>query len=279
MQRIESLEKDITWRNFTGTVSLMSKSRNILLVVEGKSGEPDLMNTLFGFYYPDRKYQIWSYKTNIYDLYNKLANNDVGDFEDLDLLLTLRSCEQDQEKKKILEEKYTDLVLIFDYEPQDNRFSTTKINQLMSVFNDSTDRGKLYINYPMLESFKHFKSIPDPDYEEMTIDFEVLSKNYYINKHGSDINYKSYKHIVSLCSLETCYRSFTREMCNYAIAQNVIGYSCIDLNRLLDIQNNRFTEHRNIYVINTACTIIVDFRHEGQSAGELLQLVIKTEIT
>ena len=33
-------------------------------------------------------------------------------------------------------------------------------------FDNETEHGKLYINYPMIESFKHFKKIPDKDFKK-----------------------------------------------------------------------------------------------------------------
>lgn len=35
---------------------------------------------------------------------------------------------------------------------------------MSDYFSESTDEGKLYINYPMVEACKHFKDIPDDEY-------------------------------------------------------------------------------------------------------------------
>lgn len=35
---------------------------------------------------------------------------------------------------------------------------------MQRCFEDSTDMGKLYLNYPMIESYLHLKSIPDEEY-------------------------------------------------------------------------------------------------------------------
>ena len=34
----------------------------------------------------------------------------------------------------------------------------------MRYFVESTDMGKLYLNYPMIEAFYHMSNIPDPEY-------------------------------------------------------------------------------------------------------------------
>lgn len=35
---------------------------------------------------------------------------------------------------------------------------------MQHCFEDSTDMGKLYLNYPMIESYLHLKSMPDGEY-------------------------------------------------------------------------------------------------------------------
>ena len=34
-----------------------------------------------------------------------------------------------------------------------------KIKQMINFFDNETEHGKLYINYPMIESYKHFKNL------------------------------------------------------------------------------------------------------------------------
>lgn len=35
---------------------------------------------------------------------------------------------------------------------------------MLDFFSDETENGKLYINYPMIESLKYTKEIPDANY-------------------------------------------------------------------------------------------------------------------
>ena len=59
---------------------------------------------------------------------------------------------------------FTNIVLVFDYERHDPAFSEEKILEMQHCFEDSTDMGKLYLNYPMIESYLHLKSVPDEEY-------------------------------------------------------------------------------------------------------------------
>ena len=47
---------------------------------------------------------------------------------------------------------------------------------MAEYFTESSDMGKLYINYPMVEAFYHMKSIPDNDFDTYTSSMEELKK-------------------------------------------------------------------------------------------------------
>ena len=44
-----------------------------------------------------------------------------------------------------------------------------QISEMLDLFNDETDNGLLYINYPMLEAIRYTKRLPDPHYGEYTV--------------------------------------------------------------------------------------------------------------
>ncbi|MDO4765613.1 MAG: hypothetical protein Q4A29_06095 [Eubacteriales bacterium] len=50
--------------------------------------------------------------------------------------------------------EFINILLVFDYERQDPRFEDSKIKRMQKYFNDMADRGKLYLNYPMVESYQ-----------------------------------------------------------------------------------------------------------------------------
>ncbi len=64
---------------------------------------------------------------------------------------------------------FTNIILIFDYEHHDPKFDEEKILKMQRYFTESTDVGKLYINYPMIESYRHLMQIPDDKYEDRKI--------------------------------------------------------------------------------------------------------------
>ena len=156
----------------------MSK-RDILVLVEGEKTDVSLMEALFASYEIDQRHQLVFYGTSLYALYNSMfKGKEVGD---IDLFLHLREHEKDPVKKTLFDQskRYSEIVLIFDFDPQDREFSTTAIREMSQYFTDSTDTGKLYINYPMVEAFYHVKSIPDSDYDGSIASLAELKNHLY----------------------------------------------------------------------------------------------------
>ncbi|MCL1807470.1 MAG: hypothetical protein FWG31_07190 [Oscillospiraceae bacterium] len=177
---------------------------NILVLVEGEKLDVQLMKQLLSTY--NIKGRIISYKTNIYALYNALSKD-----ENLDILMHLRSREKDENKKQIFNEHYADKLLIFDLDPQDNSFSSERIREIATFFNNSAENGQLYINYPMIEAVKHVKYVPiDPHYIEYTVSLEELRAGEYKERVAAESVIKSIKTFFS-----------DKGNCNAIIRQNL----------------------------------------------------------
>ena len=140
-----------------------SNKRQILVIVEGSKTDYNLMTHLLNVYGISQDHNIVAYDTNIYSLYNVVFATD--DPDSIDILQSLKEHEKDSKKKRIFNQRYTDILLIFDFDPQDPNFSPQKILEMVNFFVESSDMGKLYLNYPMVEAFYHMKSIPDDDYK------------------------------------------------------------------------------------------------------------------
>ena len=102
-----------------------------------------------------------------------------GDPSSIDLLQNLKEHEKDDKKKVLFDQYYSDKLLIFDLDPQDPQYSPEKIQEMVSYFAESSDMGKLYINYPMVEAFYHMKSIPDKDYYSYYVTMDELKNHQY----------------------------------------------------------------------------------------------------
>ncbi len=124
---------------------------------------------------PGPEVKTYSYGTNLHRLIKDLFSKGYLD-EDLDIQRHLLSEETDEDKKRLLEGTYNDIFMIFDLDPQDSNVDFEKIRKMLDFFDDSADDEKLYINYPMLESYKHMKSYDTKDFENSTVKMSDISK-------------------------------------------------------------------------------------------------------
>ena len=146
---------------------MANQKAKILVLVEGAKTDLRLMKKLLTLYGIEKNHEIISYNTNIYTLYNKMFKDMKPD--EVDLLQLLKENEPNQEKREIFDERYSDVLLVFDLDPQDPQFSAEKIIEMLEYFKESSDMGKLYINYPMVEAFYHMRSIPDEDFYSYSV--------------------------------------------------------------------------------------------------------------
>lgn len=159
---------------------MKADGKNILFICEG-SDEEKLFNKLFELYPIDANYVLYQYQTNLH-LFGKFLFEEYidkgSDIDDLDIIQVLK----DYRFESILDMKYTDILLVFDFDPQDPRYSPDRLKQLQYLFSESTNQGQLYINYPMIEASLDFDEIPDFDYIDKTVDKELLKRSGYKNK-------------------------------------------------------------------------------------------------
>lgn len=179
-----------------------------MVLVEGKKTDYRLMAHLLHVYGIDSRHEIVSYNTNIYTLYKEVFFE--GDPASVDILQMLKEHERDSEKQQLFDARYTDILLIFDLDPQDPQFSADKVLEMMNFFVESSDMGKLYLNYPMVEAFYHMKSIPDTDYPQYVVSkSELLAKTYKarVNRENRNRDYSKF--------------AADKEECDIVIQQNI----------------------------------------------------------
>ncbi len=173
--------------------SMYNENRNILLIVEGADDEVNLFGKIIQCF-PEIRLEpenIMVYNTNLWVLNNELTK-EFGDFwyesEDIDFRLFCESKFSEIKGKKI-----TDIFLVFDYERQDGNFEPTQLENMCKFFNDSVENGQLYINYPMIESYRHLnkKPLPDDDYKGRKCCVSDIKK--YKQIVGSETKFHDYR--------------------------------------------------------------------------------------
>lgn len=150
---------------------------NVLYIVEG-CDDKKLMDKLWNRFEPENKYETYVFSTNIHVLIDLLFEGDELD-EDLDLLKVLRSECSDRDPEGILKKKFQYIYLVFDFDPHDKKTDVVKIGKLMDFLRDPADNGRLFLNYPMVESYRHMKDPDDKEFISRTIPMEVLRTGKY----------------------------------------------------------------------------------------------------
>lgn len=191
-----------------------------LIIVEGGRLEPVFFKQMRKVF--DLNFDIYCLENNIYHLYKKLKEFNFN-ANIKDVLLEIHNTE---EYRNLLSQNFAYTYLIFDFDPHHTEEyekempletiianNIARIHEMAEYFTDETDPsiGKLYINYPMMESFKDCDSFNDEHY---------LTRMVYLN----DI--KNYKRIVG-----------SRKMAN----KRIDGYSKKDFTQLT-FQNMRKLE-------------------------------------
>lgn len=227
-------------------------NKKTLIIVEGESEEvrildaknKGLLNLL------DIDFEIVSICNPIYELYEAYKN---GEYDDLVSYLATNNKLQIEEGK-ISKNSFSSIYLFFDFEPHYQKYSDKDIEELMSIFDNETEMGKLYINYPMVESFYHIKNIPDIEFMERTVCLKDFNGDQYktlVNKETC-VNHKPVaKHLLIKImhynynkALEICKTDFENE---------------IDYKKILQVQIELKNKMNKIYVLNTLALFPIDY--------------------
>lgn len=147
---------------------------NILLIVEGNTSEPKYLEQFIQYHNIQMQKNgnqtstiiIESYGTLIYDLYDKISKKLIDEeFETIPVLIEILRNKNIRYDSRLNDyDQFSDIFLFFDldahyYHKRNNRNEIiySKLTALTTFFNESTDKGKLLISYPMFEALKCFK--------------------------------------------------------------------------------------------------------------------------
>lgn len=195
-------------------------TKKILFIVEGERTETKMLISTFerALTLSSEKYEVFKMKENIHALYLKMKKYGYDSF--LSFLYT--------QKKEIFpkdmftpETAFASVYLFFDLDPQEPLFSIEETKELANFFNDETQNGKLYINYPMVESIFDFSSYSQKEFNSKIYKINRLSDDYKRDSRSNSFLSIKYKNksfrkirngdIYSICLLNMKKYSF---LCN-----------------------------------------------------------------
>lgn len=167
-------------------------STNILFIFEGAKTEQSITHNLTQLWVNENTVVTCVYCTTIYKMHK-----DIPEDEDLDTFSLLKEMEQNKETLKPFKRSdFAEIYLFFDYDGHASNASDEKLAELLAFFKEETDKGKLYISYPMVEALKHIE-----DFDT----FKDLKVNCKIER---------YKQLVNTCCLKNLidFNTYTSEI-------------------------------------------------------------------
>ena len=283
----------------------MSTTSQILFIVEGEKLEPKIvkrMAEVYGF-----QCEITSVRTCIYDLYVSLKNDKKKDDELslLDVVPTLKGMLEAKasilEKQNPSEERdktlagikgdieklnrnYPFIYLIFDSDFQHDDIkegqpmTTTEdiammhcdvLREMVEFFDNETEQGKLYVNYPMMESYRDCDDFFDNTYNDRLVSLDALFKNDGGKGYKALVNKRKKCNIDGIDIQET---EFNRLICMNVFKLNYLSikqwqkpeyndfrdYS--DQTAILEKEREFILINKAVSVLNTSLFFAIDYK-------------------
>ena len=225
--------------------------RKTLLIVEGNHEKNELFGLIFKCF-PEINIDmedVWIYGTNIYMLYDDIVKeyDEIWYEDDIDLPYIISKKKSNNIQYK---NDFTNIILVFDYERHDPKFDEDKILKMQRYFNDSTDVGRLYINYPMIESYQHLKEFPDAGFEDRKVSVSLQPGTQYKLKVKDTIVAKSVDLLRKIREiLKDRYNVQNDELCNKCVEELLSLYDSGNLRNDIECKLEGVVEKSSI---NTA---------------------------
>lgn len=223
----------------------------ILVISEGQDTEPLIYEKhLVETGMIPENISVFSYKSSLHNLIHLLEETDNLAYSDLKRTLIERerrlNNEHSQKQIEKLQEKYTDIILIFDLDPQDPQYNPEKIINLINAFNESSENGKLYLSYPMIEAlFDSTEVIPRFEKGEYKKRIKDMRNELYKKFRRNNLSFSDYQNILN----EQLKR-----------ANKITPYHDKNFHsNLFRKQDSLRTSNKKIHVISTALFFLIDY--------------------
>ncbi|MGN0666159.1 MAG: hypothetical protein ACI4KF_06495 [Huintestinicola sp.] len=163
-----------------------------LLIVEGNHEKEKLFERILSSF-PEidiKNEDIKVYKSNIYSLLNKIRNEYGDEWYEVDIDLPWLLTKDNQNEETLYKRDFNNIFMIFDYERHDPNFSESAIKTMLNYFSSIEEVGKLYVNYPMVESYLDLGKFPDDGYENRKVKASIQKGREYKNTITQTFVYK-----------------------------------------------------------------------------------------
>lgn len=238
-------------------------STKILFIFEGEKTENQITKNLTEFFLNENTIIECAYCSTIYQIYKEISND-----EDLDTFTLLKSRNYNTEiLKNYHRDDFAEIYMFFDYDGHDIIADDAKLKDLLEFFNEETEKGKLYISYPMVESLKHisdyntFKELRVKCKEK--INYKKLVSENCMNQLQDFTKYKHeiWKELIEAHLNKMNYISYDK----YSFPENLIPQ--------LEIFSNQLTKYITIDSTVSVLSCFPIFLHDYYGNSKMKDLI------
>ena len=249
----------------------------ILFIFEGKD-DKTYFESIKRLFFPEKSDDtfVCTYNSNIYSLYSKLkkydALNGMLEVNTVSVFRRILIEKGDYTLKDIREDEVSEIYLFFDYDFQENsktlEENNNRLNEMFDYFFDETGNGKLYINYPMVESLRYTSELPDNEFWSYTVTLLKCQEVKFKHLVHNFSFYKSNEYLVlsvKLADNEARIQQKTNAVIKnwqYLVTMNTgkANYICNGKNELpnnVDSQKVIFNNQLSKYVATEECRVAI----------------------
>lgn len=237
---------------------MASSNKKILFLVEGKLESKNVKNIAEKMLsLTEENYEIISNDTVIYELFE-----DLRDDPDLSLVGYLKAKGKiTLNPGELSKEAFSQIYLIFDFDPHYEKYSDDDIREMLQFFDNETENGKLYINYPMFEATFYIDDFENPKWLYEMVSISECNGRCF-KKRVKEISCFGRKNHLdfSLRNPNDVYQSirWNYKRAIYLIKQNELDYTMI-LEKQIESKNS---EAKNFLILSTFVLMIIDYNPE-----------------
>lgn len=247
--------------------SLQNKKK-ALFIVEGAKREVQFVKNLTAR--SNISMEIFAVCANIHMLYGKLKSENFY-FNIIDALLDLPGVSESDKEMLRKQGSFAFTYLIFDLDLQHYDLAQKNnivrgigdVKEMLQHFCDETDPtiGKLYINYPMIESFRDCASFFDNNYKNAVVSLQDITKyKKIVSERGLKLPLCKYSYN-NFCELirQNLYKAYYLRSAQWAKPTYQEYMDFLTQRGLVEIEENIILSQSAIAVLNTSYFVLVDY--------------------
>lgn len=250
---------------------MKNRKKHIAFVYEGEKTEKVLVDQMRRLFFQDiADVLIFPCPAcgNIYMIWNKLQEYEY----EIDVIDAIREISP---KAKTLLEGYSsrdfsEVYMFFDFDPHNDNLPQIYRNkdvmeELFRTFDNETENGKLYISYPMIESFREL-NMEQEDYKSLYIPIDELI--HYKQYVSEETELQNFRHLTKEQWKAACRGSVKRAhlIVNFKNEFPTYHYFLEELTqkRIYEAQRERFVKlNRMVGVLNSLPLFLLEYFEEA----------------